>query len=438
MSLRSLARLAIPQLRAAGNAARFLRRLASDVDELNGDALNTPAWYLSPATGNDSNNGTTASTPIATVGELENRIGGRRGPISTNAVVVNVLDDITENINITVDPTVGSLGVAQTLTFKGAALPPVLTDALTAVTTFSIAGDLFQGLTAAGLGAGHVGLLVRFTSGLAINATARILASLGAGAVLTTVPQTMVGSVITNASAPAPGDTFVVEDQVRISGSMWLAHQGSLVFEDLELAQTLGFAAGSFGPIDFRRCLLMQTGLRLWPKGSRVIMANSLIRFSTSAFAVEGTMLLQGGGLLSEGASGPIVAQAGGLVQGSGNGSWCGYGAGGTTTALLRAVDGGIVSNNGAAMGFLNAVDGVRVGVGGVLDSRGVLFGGAAAAALSGYGINMDVNSFASYTAASPPSIPATTGSVNVAGTPTGYTTPAAAAGANYQARLGL
>lgn len=179
--------------------------------------LTQAAWYVNATTGNDSNTGATSGTALKTLAELYRRTQGRVWTVSST---IYLSGDFTEE-SLVLDGTV--LPGVQVVV-RGD-VTEVATGAISAFTAYNGATSTPSLIDDGGATdySAYVGLLVRITSGAAINCSAPLMKAVAAG-------QFRPGqffSVDYLQVNPAGADTFAIEDLTTKVGSFHIGLKGA-------------------------------------------------------------------------------------------------------------------------------------------------------------------------------------------------------------------
>ena len=247
-------------------------------------ALSQSVWYVSPATGNDSNTGSSAGQPLKTVSQLRTRWGQGTtlagDPNAYPTVTVNLLDNVPST-----DPLQLSnfyLGPGGVLVFRGQRTT-VHTGSITAVTQINRATNtptsITDGALANGAWAAWVGKRLRIVGGPRDGATAFVVKDLG-GKSARVSPFNIInpdpGIEVSTLVQAQVGDTYVVEDLTEVyvdEMSVLASSQGGVnvaifvTFVDCYLRGDFFLALGSrdfttlFQGCRFESCLLVSAAV---------------------------------------------------------------------------------------------------------------------------------------------------------------------------------
>jgi hypothetical protein len=172
---------------------------------LGGNSLPQTAWFIDPTLGNDANNGLTAVTALKTDAERQRRWGALAVIGATTTVTYLGSPPTTDQVNYNAQVKDGAALIVKgqrTTTKSGA---------LTAVTVLNRGTQTPWSVTQQLLGVGDIGSIIRITGGARAGAYARIMKSLGGGAVRTTPFATFALSPIPlTVVTPQIGDPYEV------------------------------------------------------------------------------------------------------------------------------------------------------------------------------------------------------------------------------------
>lgn len=205
--------------RAVGSSLFDWIRAVSQILDQSTDGLSQAAWFIDPVSGNDRNSGLTAATALKTDAERQRRWGNFTTKINQATTVTylsspGASDPVNFDVQIGLNSNLQIVGTKQVISISGAP-----TAALTAVTVLNRGAQTPWDVTAVGLGAAHVGKIIRITAGPRINNYAVVMKDLGAGKVRVTpfgnlqVSSNFVPFVETPAQA---GDVVEVFDMPQI------------------------------------------------------------------------------------------------------------------------------------------------------------------------------------------------------------------------------
>jgi hypothetical protein len=140
--------------------------------------LTQTAWFVDPVNGNDANNGTTLATSLKTDAERQRRWGPSTILTAPTTLTYASSPPATDPVNFDVQINRGG-----SLTIQGTRTVVLPAVALSAVTTINRATQTPWDVTAVGLGAAHVGKIIRITNGTRAGNNAIVVKDLGGGKV---------------------------------------------------------------------------------------------------------------------------------------------------------------------------------------------------------------------------------------------------------------
>lgn len=239
------------------------------------------AWYVDPTNGDDGADGSQA-TPIKTIRELANRLGG----VLAASTTVNLVGTNTESLaqlalRIEADTTVGSNPVLTVQGSRTTTRTGTIASAAVPVPGSNLASQVVDSGVADWTA--DVGSLLVVTSGAVAGSCAWILKDLGSNTAR--VSRWFNPTTLANTAAPSAADTYAVVTLTTAANRLpvVLGHSGSnnaLVLRDLNFSAALVADRVLSGAVQFQSCKFNVGGLFF--AGNRVVTFGCLFNLSSN------------------------------------------------------------------------------------------------------------------------------------------------------------
>lgn len=223
----------------------------SEIQLINNAELSITDWWISFATGNDTNAGTDSGHPLKTFAELFNRWGSSSPVFTIPAITIHVFD---HDVSDAVFGQFNCLSINTVITIQAVTTHTVHSGSITAVTTKDISNNIPPKVKD-GTVTWTPGTRIRLTSGTNSGAIAWINKNEGSGVARTT-DFILTDSDPTTTLTPSPGDNYTTENltvlyiaDINVSG-VGLGAQGSVGTTPGVQVRDMNIQGGASGTID--------------------------------------------------------------------------------------------------------------------------------------------------------------------------------------------
>lgn len=223
-----------------------------DIDQASKSYLNNISWYLSPATGSDTNSGIDQSHPLKTFLEFQNRIISQFGR-APNSITLHLMDNCFEDIGFSTDWMGGWPGNVSFLTFDGS-LGQIVSGPFTigSVIVANPATPTEWRINIPGMNwVPFIGQQIVIKGGTNDGVGCWVLANLGSGSAVITQPAkrgTYFDSTLMNIS---PGDTISIYKYPQLGNTLYIQGVGSSGQPSFQYL-TLGGTGGTLHQVTFK------------------------------------------------------------------------------------------------------------------------------------------------------------------------------------------